>query len=54
MVSFDDFARFAQLWRDSGLGLPADLDGSGEVDFDDLKDFADLWLKCCPIGWPLK
>jgi len=54
IVSFDDFARFAELWRDSGAGLPADLDGSGTVDFADLKDFADLWLKCCPIGWPLK
>ena len=54
MVSFDDFARFAELWRDTGASLPADLDGRGEVDFADLKDFADLWLKCCPIGWPLK
>jgi len=53
-VDFEHFARFAELWRDSGPGLPADLDGSGEVDFADLKDFADLWLKCCPIGWPLK
>ena len=35
-------------------GLPADLDGSGEVDFADLKDFAELWLKCYPVGWPLK
>jgi hypothetical protein len=34
--------------------LPADLDGSGEVDFADLKDLADLWLKFCPVGWPLK
>jgi hypothetical protein len=34
--------------------LSADLDGSEEVDFVDLKDLADLWLKCCPIGWPLK
>jgi hypothetical protein len=54
IVSFDDYARFAELWRNSGAGLPADLDGSGEVDFADLKDLADLWLKCCPIGWPLK
>ena len=54
IVSFDDYARFAELWRNVGTGLPADLDGSGEVDFGDLKDFADLWLKCCPIGWPLK
>ena len=54
MVAFDDFARFAELWRDSGTGLAADLDGSGEVDFADLKEFADLWLSCCPVGWPLK
>ncbi|HUS73244.1 MAG TPA: hypothetical protein VMY06_09285 [Sedimentisphaerales bacterium] len=54
IVSFDDYARFAQLWRNSGAGLPADLDGSGEVDFADLKDFANLWLACCPVGWPLK
>ncbi len=54
MVDFESFARFAQLWRDTGAGLAADLDGSGEVDFADSKDFADLWLKCCPIGWPLK
>jgi len=54
IVSFDDYARFAELWRNSGAGLPADLDGSGEVDFADLKEFADLWLSCCPVGWPLK
>ena len=54
MVSFDDFARFAQLWRDSGIGLPADLDGDSDVDFDDLREFAELWLSCCPVGWPLK
>ena len=54
IVQFDDFARFAELWRDSGAGLPADLDGSGVVDFADLKEFADLWLRCCPPGWPLK
>ncbi len=54
IVQFDDFARFAELWRDSGTGLAADLDGSGEVDFADLGGFADLWLRCCPAGWPLK
>lgn len=54
MVSFDDFARFAQLWRDTGDSLPADLDGDKDVDFDDLREFADLWLSCCPVGWPLK
>ena len=54
IVSFDDFARFAQFWRLEETGLAADLDGSGEVDFADLKEFADLWLRCCPVGWPLK
>jgi hypothetical protein len=54
IVSFDDYARFAELWGNSGAGLPSDLDGSGSVDFGDVKEFADLWLKCCPIGWPLK
>ena len=54
IVAFDDFARFAQLWRLEGTGLAADLDGSGHVDFDDLGEFADLWLSCCPVGWPLK
>ena len=54
MVEFDDFARFAELWRHYGIVLAADLDGSGHVDFGDLKFFADLWLRCCPMGWPLK
>ena len=54
IVQFDDFARFAELWRDTGTGLAADLDGSGKVDFGDLGQFADLWLRCCPTGWPLK
>ena len=53
-VQFDDFARFAELWGANGSGLAADLDGSGHVDFADLKDFADLWLCYCPAGWPLK
>jgi len=54
IVEFDDFARFAELWRHTGTGLAADLDGSGYVDFVDLNQFADLWLRCCPMGWPLK
>ena len=53
-VDFESYARFAELWRDSGPGLPADLDGDSDVDFDDLREFADLWLRCCPAGWPLK
>ena len=54
IVQFDDYARLAELWRQGGAGLPADLDGSGFVDFGDVKEFAEVWLKCCPIGWPLK
>ena len=54
IVSFADYARFAELWNLSGSDLPADLDGSGKVDFEDLGRFADWWLSCCPVGWPLK
>ena len=54
MVDFESFARFAELWRLEEAGLPADLDGDSDVDFDDLREFADLWLSCCPVGWPLK
>jgi hypothetical protein len=54
IVQFDDYARLAELWRQEGEGLPADLDGSEFVDFGDVKEFAEVWLKCCPIGWPLK
>ncbi len=53
-VDFHHYARFAEWWRDSGPGLPADLDGDSDVDFDDLREFADLWLRCCPVGWQLK
>lgn len=54
IVDFESYARFAELWRDSGFDIAADLDGSELVDFGDLKKFADLWLHCCPAGWPLK
>ena len=54
IVEFHDYARFAEQWRASGSGLPADLDGSGKVDFEDLRRFADWWLSCCPVGWPLR
>ena len=54
LVTFDDYARFAEVWNLSGSGLPADLDGSGKVDLEDLSRFADWWLSCCPASWPLK
>jgi hypothetical protein len=54
IVSFDDYARFAELWRHGGAGIAADLDGNEIVDFKDLREFTDVWLSCCPVGWPLK
>ncbi|HUW19826.1 MAG TPA: hypothetical protein VMW16_11040 [Sedimentisphaerales bacterium] len=54
MVEFHDFARFADQWFLSEIGLPADLDTSGAVDFVDLLMFPDKWLAYCPAGWPLQ
>jgi hypothetical protein len=55
-VDFEDFARFAQYWLETGTDLPADLykDENDVVDYSDLGTFADTWLYHCPIGWPLK
>jgi len=55
-VNFEHFARFAEYWRDSGTGLPADLhlDVDNIVNSLDLKVFVDLWLCYCPADWPLK
>jgi len=49
-----DFANFAEYWMQSGAGLPADLYQDGIIDYDDLLEFADLWLCICPYNWPLK
>jgi len=54
IVEFDDFARFAEQWFLSGSGLPADLDGDNDVDFDDLSRLSDYWLGGCPYNWALK
>lgn len=53
-VEFDDFARFAEYWLETGNNLPADLDGNGIVDLDDLKLFVYEWLCLCPYNWPLR
>jgi len=53
-VEFDDFARFAQYWLRTGSNLPADLDGSGFVDWIDLQRFVYEWLYYCPYNWPLR
>jgi hypothetical protein len=54
IVNFVDFANFAEYWMQSGAGLPADLYQDGIIDYDDLLEFADLWLCICPYNWPLK
>ena len=54
LVEFEDYARFAEHWLDSGSGLPGDLDGDLDVDFADLKLFVDEWLYTCPYDWPLR
>ena len=53
-VEFDDFARFADYWLESGSNLPGDLNGNGVVDLYDLKLFVYEWLCVCPYNWPLK
>ncbi len=54
IVEFEDFARFAIYWMQSGSNLPADLHPDGFIDYDDLLEFANLWLCICPYDWPLK
>jgi len=54
IVGFDDFARFAEGWLETGSGLAGDLDGDNDVDVDDLGRLADYWLGYCPYDWPLK
>jgi len=54
IVDFDEFALFAENWLDTGAGLPADLDGNGAVNLDDLKMFVYEWLYACPYNWPLR
>ena len=55
-VEFDDFARFAAQWRNTGVGLPADLykDGDNIINYLDLELFVYQWLYQCPYAWPLK
>lgn len=55
-VDFYHFARFANLWLETGPGLAADLykDENDIVDYLDLELFVYEWLYYCPLGWPLK
>ena len=40
-VDFEDFARFAQYWLETGSNLPADLYEDNIVDYNDLRLFVD-------------
>jgi hypothetical protein len=53
-VDFEDFAKFAEYWMQTGTGLPADLYEDGTVDPLDLEKFVEEWLCYCPYGWPLQ
>lgn len=53
-IDFEDFANFAIYWLQSGSGLPADLYPDEFINYDDLLEFANLWLCMCPSDWPLK
>jgi len=54
IVGFDDLAQFSEQWLASNPNVPADLDGSGTVDFADYSTLANSWLALCPDDWPLK
>jgi len=53
-VEFDDFARFAEYWLETGSDLPADLYEDDIVNLLDLEKFVEEWLCYCPYDWPLK
>lgn len=52
-VKFEDLANFVDNWLASGF-VPGNLDGLGDVDFQDYSVFASYWLDYCPDSWPLK
>ncbi len=54
IVDFEEFSLFADYWLESGPDLPADLDGSGTVDEEDLEMLVYDWLWYCPYGWSLR
>ncbi len=54
IIGFEDFARLADYWMQSGTGLPADLYEDGFINSDDLIEIVNLWLCYCPFGWPLR
>jgi parallel beta-helix repeat protein len=49
-IDLSDFAAFANYWQKQGGFLPADLDNSGLVDFNDLKLLLDNYLMSYTLG----
>jgi hypothetical protein len=47
-INFQDFAVFADNWLKTGTSLAGDFDGSGLVDFNDLKILCNYWLEGPP------
>ncbi len=53
-VGYDDLDKFVESWLMTGCDLPADLNHTSEVDFNDYALLAENWLDKCPPGWPLR
>jgi len=59
-VEFEDFARFAEHWLQTGCNESnnwcsgADLNHLDGVNWTDLKWFTEDWLSNCPYNWPMK
>jgi hypothetical protein len=53
IVNFSDLADFCEQWPRSQLGLSADLNGNGIVDFVDFNILASYWMGPCPSDWQL-
>jgi len=59
-VEFEDFARFAEHWLQTGCNEANDWCGGADlnhlegVNWTDLDWFTDDWLLRCPYNWPLK
>ena len=54
LVDLYDLKIFSSHWLKEGTGLDADLNDSGNIDWNDYSIFADCWLNCRPANWPLK
>lgn len=60
LVEFEDFARFAEHWMQTGCNESndwcggADLNHLDGVNWTDLEWFTEDWMYNCPYNWPLK